>query len=160
MIKPATALQIVKPPVKKAKGRPKWLPDLLEVERLAAMGLNKEQIATAMGKAASTLYARQSDLPDFLEAYKKGRAQGIARVANALYEKAMSGDTVAMIFWMKCNAGWRDRGDYKFDAIEPKNNSDVQAVLSTFARVLISHKIVVPDNTPGNKTGFIYNPSA
>lgn len=35
-------------------------------------------------------------------------SQSNAAVGGSLYKKAMSGDTAAMIFWMKTRAGWRE----------------------------------------------------
>lgn len=36
------------------------------------------------------------------------------QVARRLFEKAMSGDTVAMIFWLKTRMGWREKNIHEF----------------------------------------------
>ena len=86
-------------------GRPKTQFDLKKVEKLASQGLTDGEIADYFGVAASTVSNHKID-KDFLIAHKKGRATGISAVANALYEKAIGGDTAAMIFYLRSRAGW------------------------------------------------------
>jgi Helix-turn-helix of insertion element transposase len=91
-------------------GRPKWIPpDLKQVESLASKGLTFEQIADALGIHVATLFRKKREFSEFSEALKKARATGIALVANKLFEAAMGGDVTAMIFFLKAQAGWRDR---------------------------------------------------
>ena len=93
----------------KKTGRGKIELDLKQVESLAAQGLTKEQIALALGIGTSTLYDRQNTDPEFLEAVKRGQALGVAKVVNALFQGAMSGNTTAQIFYLKNRAGWADK---------------------------------------------------
>lgn len=49
-----------------------------------------------------------------------GEARGVARVAAALYEKALAGDTAAQVYFLKARgkrAGWVDRDDERPSAI-------------------------------------------
>ena len=39
------------------------------------------------------------------------KAEANATIGGALFKRAKSGDTTAMIFWMKTLAGWRERTD-------------------------------------------------
>ena len=39
------------------------------------------------------------------------KAKANATIGGALFNQAKSGDTSAMIFWMKTQAGWRERKD-------------------------------------------------
>jgi len=39
------------------------------------------------------------------------KAKANATIGGALFNRAKSGDTSAMIFWMKTQAGWRERKD-------------------------------------------------
>jgi hypothetical protein len=39
------------------------------------------------------------------------KAKANATIGGALFNKAKTGDTAAMIFWMKTQAGWRERKD-------------------------------------------------
>jgi len=93
----------------KGGGRAKIEIDLGQVEKLAAVGLNEGQVADALGISVETLSDRKKTSRDFLDALKRGKAKGVAKVSNALYEQAMSGQTAAAIFFMKNRAGWTDR---------------------------------------------------
>ena len=77
-------------------------PELLaEVERLAAQGLTKDQMARCLGVCYQTFNENQKDYPEFLESIKRGQAAGIEKISNALFTKAQEGDNVAMIFYLK-----------------------------------------------------------
>ena len=88
-----------------------------EVERLAARGLSQEQIGDAIGCSRDTVCQRKKDNPAFQAALKRGRASGLADVANALFEKAMTGDNTAMIYYLKCRGGemFRDNPNVKIN---------------------------------------------
>ena len=86
-------------------GRAKINFDLGKVEELASRGLTDGEIADYFAVAASTISNHKVD-KGFSVAHKKGRAIGISAVANALYEKAVGGDTAAMIFYLRSRAGW------------------------------------------------------
>lgn len=79
-----------------------------EVETLAAL-LNQDQIADYLGIARNTFRAICARDEEVLERYKKGKAKAIAHVANGLLQKARAGDTTSAIFYLKTQAGWRDR---------------------------------------------------
>ena len=72
--------------------------DLEEVERLASMGLSEAQIGDALRVSVSTLGRRKQDSEGFAEALRRGRARGIAEVANAFFENALGGSVPAQIF--------------------------------------------------------------
>jgi transcriptional regulator with XRE-family HTH domain len=84
---------------------------IAEAERLASRGLTKEQIAYCLGFSADTLSRREKDSAAFAEAIKKGKSQGIADVANALYESAMGGSIPGQIFFLKNRdpQNWKDK---------------------------------------------------
>ena len=90
-------------------GRPKWVPENLEqVESLASRGLTLEQIAACLGIHVSTLYEKKKEYSDFAEAIKRGKAKGIAHVANKLIANAEAGNVTAQIFFLKTQAGWKE----------------------------------------------------
>jgi hypothetical protein len=86
-------------------GRPPYEPteqERLQVKTLAAVGIRHEDIAAKLGICADTLtkYYRK-ELDD-------GRVDANAVVARSLYEQAKTGNTAAMIFWLKTRAGWKE----------------------------------------------------
>lgn len=96
---------------KRGVGKPAWVPtkEILEqTEKLAGLGLNKKQIAEALGIHYSTLAEKQNEYPEFDEAIKKGKAKGIAHVAGKLMAKVSALDTASIIFYLKTQAGWRE----------------------------------------------------
>lgn len=92
----------------KRKTKPKIAIDLAQVELFASRGLTREQIAAALGISYSTLNRRSKDLEDLEAAIKRGEAKGIAKVADALFNKAIKGNTAAQIFFLKARAGWKE----------------------------------------------------
>lgn len=104
-------------------GRRKIEIDLEEVTKLAARGLTQEQIAAALGISASTLDNRKAESQEFVDALKKGQAQGIAEISNALWENAKSGNVTAQIFFLKARAKWKDRHE-----TEPEDGEEAAPV--------------------------------
>lgn len=93
-------------------GRPEKEIDLAQVESLAGRGLNEGQVADALGICRDTLIRRKKKYSSFSEALKRGQAKGVAKIANALFEQGMNGQTAAAIFYMKNRAGWADKQQY------------------------------------------------
>ena len=83
--------------------------DLNRVEALASRGLSEEQIAQSLGISRSTLNNRKAESEQFVQAIKKGKAQGIAYVAGKLQKKIEEGDMTAIIFFLKTRAGWSEK---------------------------------------------------
>jgi len=84
---------------------------LSAVESAASRGLTDRQIGEFLGVSRATISRRKSDSEAFDTAIKKGRAQGIERVANALFQQALEGNTTAAIFYLKCRGGWSEKAD-------------------------------------------------
>lgn len=82
--------------------------DLEKVEEFASQGMTQQQIADALGISERTLRNRKTESADFADAIKRGQAKGIVIVTNKLMGKALSGDTTAMIFYLKARAGWKE----------------------------------------------------
>ncbi len=97
--------------VKKKAGRPKWIPgyeQIDEIKTMAENGLTEGQIAESMGVCQDTFIERKKEYPEIVEALQKGKASGINRVSNALFEAASGGNITAQIFYLKCRAGWKE----------------------------------------------------
>lgn len=111
----------LKPMAVKKKTKPQIAIDLAQVELFASRGLTREQIAAALGISYSTLNRRSKDLEDLEAAIKRGEAKGIAKVADALFNKAIKGNTAAQIFFLKARAGWKEtnRNEIVMDDEQP-----------------------------------------
>ena len=102
---------------KKRKSSPTVLVDetmIKAMEILAGKGLNIEQIAAALGHSRATLYRLKKNTKKIETAIKKGRNLSIGFVINKLFDKAMTGDNVAMIFYLKNKdpENWKDKHDH------------------------------------------------
>jgi len=101
-------------PIAKGKYK-KWLEadGLILLQGWARDGLTDEQIAHNIGINTATLYDWKKKYPNISNALKKGKEVVDFAVENALLKKALSGDTTAMIFWLKNRKQmkWRDRHD-------------------------------------------------
>lgn len=93
---------------KKPSKKPKIKVDYERVENLAGRGLTKEQIARCLGMHPATLFRRQKDDERFLEAMKNGEAAAIAAVTGELLKNIKVGNVTAIIFYLKCRAGWKE----------------------------------------------------
>ena len=99
-------------------GRPAWIPTdsvYQEAREMASNGLTVAQIADCLGISESTLYGKQNEYKEFLDAIKRGRAEGLNKVSNALFEKAIDGNVTAMIYYLKV----RDRENWGENQPEP-----------------------------------------
>jgi hypothetical protein len=79
------------------------------------LGAKDKQIADFIGVTESTFYLWKTQIPRFSEALKSGRENADAKVARALYKKALDGDTASCIFWLKNRRpeDWRDQRDLR-----------------------------------------------
>jgi hypothetical protein len=94
----------------------------LLVEMHAAVGTPQLVIADILDINLSTLtkyFRRELDL---------GEYKANAQVGGALFNKAIKGDTTAMIFWMKTRAGWREARDEQKENSQPITINLVDAV--------------------------------
>jgi predicted transcriptional regulator len=82
--------------------------DLVLVEQYASEGLSEYQIAESFGVSRATIQRNKAEDEAFAAAYKRGQASGVQRVANALFQQAMNGNTTAQIFFLKARAGWKE----------------------------------------------------
>jgi hypothetical protein len=94
-----------------AKSRSPVVWDYKKVEQLAAQGLTLQQIAAAFGYSERAIYNRKKVDVQLVQSLKKGKAQGIATISNALFQTAVDGNTTAQIFYLKNRdpENWSDR---------------------------------------------------
>lgn len=87
----------------------KWLEDdnLILLQGWKRNGLTDEQIAKNIGINVRTLDKWKAKYGQIRQALKIGHEQANYAVEGKLLKKALSGNTTAMIFWLKNN--WRDK---------------------------------------------------
>lgn len=121
-------LRELTPNLKKKRGRPphhkgnkttaviykELTPEILDtIEDAASRGLTNQEIAAYLNIGSSTFYSYRNSEPAFAQAVEKGRAKANYQVANKLIKKAIAGDTIAGIFYLKCRAGWKEQSEVK-----------------------------------------------
>jgi len=81
--------------------------DGLDFLVLDEYGNTQDQIASVLGQSSRTLRKYFRDELD------RGATEANSQIAHALFKKAKDEDTTAQIFWLKCQAGWRERGGFE-----------------------------------------------
>lgn len=78
-----------------------------QVEAMAGFGVPVKEIAALVrgGIDYDTL------MKYFSEEMERGRAKANAQIGKGLFQKALGGDTTAMIFWAKTRMGWREKDE-------------------------------------------------
>jgi hypothetical protein len=102
---------------KRPIGRPsKYDPDTHpdQARKLCEMGATNAQLADFFEVDVATIERWALQHEAFCGAVKIGKDANDNRVERTLYEKAIAGDTTAMIFWLKNRRRleWRDRQDH------------------------------------------------
>jgi len=114
-------------------GRPKFeiTPEVLEeVEEMAGRGLTVNQIAICLGVSPATIYNKQAQYLEFLETIKKGKAVGLSKVVNALFENAtVKKDNVAIFYYLnnRDRENWSNRQEISA-TVEQRNVIDLTRV--------------------------------
>jgi hypothetical protein len=82
--------------------------ELLEqIEKLSSV-LNQQQLSDFLGITDRGFRKIMERDERVSSAYKKGRAKGVASIGTSLLKQAQSGNTTAMMFYLKTQAGWRE----------------------------------------------------
>jgi predicted sugar kinase len=130
------------PKCKSKAGRKPWTPpDLGRVEALAFAGLTYTQIADALGIHLHTLLRKRSQSEEFAEALKRGKAKGISAVANKMWEMAIGGNVVACIFYLKCQAAWRESQQVDVTVADAEEQSERRAAQLRLLRAMTPEEL-------------------
>ena len=121
---------------KGVRGRPPHEPtpdSRRDVEAYVAAGANQEHIAKLLSITVDTLVKHyRHELAD-------GREVANGRIAGKLYEKALSGDSACMFFWLKTRARWQEiqRHEHVGDKNAPMeiNHTGVDPVETLMAHI-------------------------
>ena len=84
---------------------------LEQIEQHAAQGLEHKQIARIIGIHPNTFSTKVHEIHELNEAIKRGKAKGVATIANSLFKSARNGNITAQIFFLKNRDpdNWKDR---------------------------------------------------
>lgn len=145
-----------------AKGRyQKWLEseNLILLEGWKRNGLTDKQIAENMGISVNTLDKWKQRFVQIRQALKIGHESANYAVERKLFQKAMKGNTTAMIFWLKNN--WRDK--YNDSALSPeeremmkaRKESIIQDTRIKKLRADAIERLEASENDAGDKTVLI-----
>ena len=74
--------------------------DFLEkIEHLASRGLSQQQVCHALGLSETWWYDAKQKNSDISDSFKRGQANGLAEVSNAIYEQALKAAQVQPAFF-------------------------------------------------------------
>lgn len=126
------------------RGPQAWEPtpeDVAKIKLYAGLGSTQEHIASMIGKSVDTIMSRQAAR----EAYEIGKAETIAKVAGSLVRKALGGDTASAIFYLKTQAGWKEKtaveltgndgGAIEIEQVRSDAESFTRAIAGNAARI-------------------------
>lgn len=82
--------------------------DIHKIESMAATGLTIEQIRNNLGYKKTTYYKNKKINAEIAEAIKRGESKGIAVATSKLFEGIQKNNLTAIIFFLKCRAGWKE----------------------------------------------------
>lgn len=96
------------------------------VQLHTTVGTNQNDVARILGISPKTLRLHYRDELDL------SLAKANATIGGALFNKAKGGDTAAMIFWMKTQAGWRETNVHEHTG---KDGGPIQSEVTALERI-------------------------
>ena len=81
---------------------------LEKIRDLASRGFSEKDIARALGMSAKTFLHRKQEEQAVQDALDEGRSIEHQALYGKLMEKALAGDTIALLFLLKCRHGYRE----------------------------------------------------
>jgi hypothetical protein len=106
-------------------GREAFVPtedEKAQVELLSGYGLPFDQICSVIRTGISLATLRRH----FGDELLKGKAKANAQVGRGLFQKAMAGDTTAMIWWTKSQMKWSETVKQELTGAEGKELTGIQ----------------------------------
>jgi len=104
------------------------------IGRMVAYGINHDQIAAIIGVSDETLRKYYRDALDY------GKSKAVERVANSLFDTAVSGDVQAQKFFLSSRAGWSEKQTHEVsgkdgEALKVEHTYAGQAVKSLLDKI-------------------------
>ncbi len=78
-----------------------------QVEALAGVGLPHDQIGALLRDGVCVDVVRDN----FAHELKAGKAKASAKIGQTLFNRAIGGETAALIWWTKSQMGWKEKRD-------------------------------------------------
>lgn len=83
-----------------------------ELETIAPI-LSQDQIADYFSISRTTFHQMMDREPGISARYKKGRSRTIKDLGQGLIQKALGGDSASAMFYLKCQAGWKEKSQHE-----------------------------------------------
>lgn len=114
----------------KSKYQSHVLPRFNEISEWVKQGAQDKDIYERLGISKQAFYVYKEKYVDFKDILKKNLEYCTDKVENALYEKALKGDVVAQIFWLKNRRPdlWKEKPEHKKDDGKSKLDTLVGAL--------------------------------
>jgi len=86
-------------------------PRLYEISAWSERGLTEDEICERLGIVRSTFSLYKNKYSELSDSLKKGKDFADDQVEDSLFQKALKGDVIACIFWLKNRrpTRWRDK---------------------------------------------------
>lgn len=91
------------------------------VSALVAYGAGRKSIAQILEISEDAMMAH------YRHELETGDVRANMKVAERLFQSAMDGNVVAMTFWLRCRAGWRDVAKLEIEDISRLSDSELLA---------------------------------
>lgn len=89
-----------------------------QARKLCLLGYTDSELADFFDVCERTINNWKVEYPEFLQSIKSGKVFADTDVVTSLHDKALDGDTTAMIFWLKNRQPkkWRDKQEIEMKA--------------------------------------------
>lgn len=86
------------------------------ITKLAAKGVRQRDIGRAIGVSQQVWNRQREAQPEVADALAAGQQKMHDALVHKLYEKAVEGDTVSLLFLLKCRFGYREGDELNSDS--------------------------------------------
>ena len=135
----------------------KWIPTdetYQEIERMAALGLNEQDIALNLNVDPATLSRKKEEFNQLEQSIIRGRAKGIVKVTGHLMEQIEGGNHQATSFYLKNRRPqeWNDIQSVAAIQVNLGKLTDTQLLDELRADESITHALAneLPELEPSN----------
>lgn len=110
------------------------------VKAMSSVGVPHTLIASKVGSGIDDVTLRKH----YREEIDQGRAEACAKIGKKLFDRAMAGDTSALIWWTKAQMGWKET-----QVVEPATGKEVLELADFYGSVKRKGKAQAEPVEPG-----------